>query len=518
MAKIRKAVFRSGIVMMSLLAAIVLSSSVAYAQVCEASIGTAPQVRAEGITEVVGDIELRCIRPSATEQGLFAAVPPMIDISVELNTNITNSIDDDRMVQVKALDLDEGEMLGYSDAEIALEGFELATGTPPTVSTTELANQADLVALFGEGELSDDGATITWEEIASTSLNLDDGENGFSLKIIGLRANASAIGDGGKITAVVSVNGSAVHNTPREAATAKTALVLMDAKGFTKGLQCNKTDETVTIKIREGIEKKRFKTGFMMGDKLVVTFSDIPEGVKVTVPDTAGDPTAPVMDDDTTGDIDETKASVFGLERVTGRISGADEDGVVDLSAAGNGSVKYSIKYPTDEADEVDLEVTFEWAAGVPAMGAAWLNISFDPVSDEGGDTFDVGGAKVPRFEESDNTFGVLAISECGTSLLFPFVTNMHGFDTGVALANASDGDGSCTVSFAGRNDHEMDLAAGATGVFGLSMEATGYQGLMTAQCDFVDAKGFVFISNGFESMGGPTAAQGYLAEDVTPE
>ena len=34
MAKIRKAVFRSGIVMLSLLAAIVLSSSVAYAQEC----------------------------------------------------------------------------------------------------------------------------------------------------------------------------------------------------------------------------------------------------------------------------------------------------------------------------------------------------------------------------------------------------------------------------------------------------------------------------------------------------
>ena len=35
MAKIRKAVFRSGIVVMSLFAAIVLSSSVAYAQIVE---------------------------------------------------------------------------------------------------------------------------------------------------------------------------------------------------------------------------------------------------------------------------------------------------------------------------------------------------------------------------------------------------------------------------------------------------------------------------------------------------
>ena len=44
MAKIRKAVFRSGIVMLSLLAAIVLSSSVAYAQECIAR-AQAPQQR-----------------------------------------------------------------------------------------------------------------------------------------------------------------------------------------------------------------------------------------------------------------------------------------------------------------------------------------------------------------------------------------------------------------------------------------------------------------------------------------
>ena len=55
MAKIRKAVFRSGIVMLSLLAAIVLSSSVAYAQECDATQLNPPTVRAEGITEVVGN-------------------------------------------------------------------------------------------------------------------------------------------------------------------------------------------------------------------------------------------------------------------------------------------------------------------------------------------------------------------------------------------------------------------------------------------------------------------------------
>ena len=60
MAKIRKAVFRNGIVMLSLLAAIVLSSSVAYAQDCIARANMANTVRAEGMTETVGGIELRC--------------------------------------------------------------------------------------------------------------------------------------------------------------------------------------------------------------------------------------------------------------------------------------------------------------------------------------------------------------------------------------------------------------------------------------------------------------------------
>ena len=56
MAKIRKAVFRSGIVMMSLLAAIVLSSSVAHAQECVAcSAKVNPtDARAEGMNRSDG--------------------------------------------------------------------------------------------------------------------------------------------------------------------------------------------------------------------------------------------------------------------------------------------------------------------------------------------------------------------------------------------------------------------------------------------------------------------------------
>ena len=78
MAKIRKSVFRSGIVMLSLLAAIVLSSSVAYAQDCRARVASgANTVRAEGMTEAVGGIELSC---KATKQDAFFPDAPRKDI------------------------------------------------------------------------------------------------------------------------------------------------------------------------------------------------------------------------------------------------------------------------------------------------------------------------------------------------------------------------------------------------------------------------------------------------------
>ena len=47
---------------------------------------------------------------------------------------------------------------------------------------------------------------------------------------------------------------------------------------------------------------------------------------------------------------------------------------------------------------------------------------------------------------------------------------------------------------------------------YGLSVIAEGFQGFLDVNCNFRNGHGFAFISNGFGSMGGPTAAQGYLA------
>ena len=78
--------------MLSLLALAVVSSGVAQAQECFArrASGSPNTVRAEGMTELLGGIELLCNGGGGTG---FAA-PEMIEISIELNTSITNPTND----------------------------------------------------------------------------------------------------------------------------------------------------------------------------------------------------------------------------------------------------------------------------------------------------------------------------------------------------------------------------------------------------------------------------------------
>ena len=80
--------------MLSLLALAVVSSGVAQAQECIAR-GKSAMVRAEGITEAVGSIDLRCAEPMGV---LGFGSPEMLEITVELNTSITNLIMDDRKI------------------------------------------------------------------------------------------------------------------------------------------------------------------------------------------------------------------------------------------------------------------------------------------------------------------------------------------------------------------------------------------------------------------------------------
>ena len=143
----------------------------------------------------------------------------------------------------------------------------------------------------------------------------------------------------------------------------------------------------------------------------------------------------------------------------------------------------------------------------------------------------------IPRFIDTPITANEFTINQCVTNLLFPFVTNQAGFDTGIAIANTSQdpfGDpnarlngGRCTMNFYGRLANgnpapaamqtDRDVNAGETltmvlstgGNYGLT-GAAGFQGYMIAQCNFLYAHGFAFITDG--PIGQARVAEGYLA------
>ena len=85
MTKIHKSVLRSSIVMLSLFALTVAGSGVAQAQRCKAYERMPNVVRAEGITETVGGIELRCVAPAMSGwiHLTGATVPAMVEITVD---------------------------------------------------------------------------------------------------------------------------------------------------------------------------------------------------------------------------------------------------------------------------------------------------------------------------------------------------------------------------------------------------------------------------------------------------
>ena len=189
-----------------------MGSGVAQAQECFAFQSGANTVRAEGITEAVGSIQLQC----RAQVGF--GLPPIGDeavISIKLNTQITNATNDD------------GDMvMGLTYTDGAGPWVTLPLGTP-TIIRGRVRKYSRTVAPRSRG-LSPP-TTHRWN-------NVPYGENGQTVTIGGIMANASALGDGEDVTAEVSVNGVMIKFSPIKLADVTTGLDITVTAAT--GLQC----------------------------------------------------------------------------------------------------------------------------------------------------------------------------------------------------------------------------------------------------------------------------------------
>ena len=133
----------------------------------------------------------------------------------------------------------------------------------------------------------------------------------------------------------------------------------------------------------------------------------------------------------------------------------------------------------------------------------------------------------------------MLSTSLCTTSLLFPFVTNQAGFETGLAISNTSKDpfgsakpqSGTCTLNYYGtsatnptsrsrrtpmkRRALLTRLAKAYAFTLTNALAATAgnpatFQGYIIAQCQFQYAHGFAYIVYNFPGTSSDT--MGYLA------
>jgi hypothetical protein len=192
----------------------------------------------------------------------------------------------------------------------------------------------------------------------------------------------------------------------------------------------------------------------------------------------------------------------------------------------------------TNETFGFGVYITYTSAVSTnsPAAGTSTVTLSYAPTPPAITAPPTTGLAassslSIPRFAVgSIATANMFTISLCRTILLYPFVTNQAGFDTGLEISNTSQDpfttgsnataaqNGTCTLTYYGGTTAAPttppapyttpNINGGTVWVNTAQTLVPNYQGYMIAVCNFQYAHGFAFISD----VGARNLAMGYLA------
>ncbi len=494
------------------------------------------QVRASGLTEVVDEIHMICLAGQVAIKSNYKVI---VDMGA---AKITNRIDSSK-------ETDSGDVtLTMFNTPAAFDAADPSTVTANWVAATT-------------GKLIRSNSAVQFE-LNTLAVAATTGR--FALKIKGIRVNAAAVGAGNLVTATVSAVGASIFDDNAIVARPVAGLVTkaigvptVTGSGPVQGLACaasrnltalntvakvgnlNHADEVFDIEVKEGFASA-FERDNGKAQRIQLRFDDIPDGVKVYLRP------SPSCQDTNGGNGAESGENQLAITLLSGVNANGAGDGSTAVAPAqnyvqvplsgGSGAMVYQIGTAdashTDAAqmnggagrvENCDIPIAFVWTGNVE-LGAGTVSVGFAPLSSAAAAHVD---AVIPRFMESGSAIEAITVGECSTTLLFPFVTNQAGYETGIAISNTSqdtfgttESSGSCEVFFHGSmmgggaapsSETSGSIAAGEQWVFGLSQKAAGFQGYLMVDCDFQFAHGLAFITNGFGG-GVPTLAQSYLA------
>jgi hypothetical protein len=405
-----------------------------------------------------------------------------------------------------------------------------------------------------------------------------------TLRLTNIRGNAAAVGEGGAILGTLTIFSFAgISVTPTNQQTLANVFegLITDYDTPVTGLQCEIFEGSFDITLNEGFAGS-FKTlgvpTFVQGDfaaengyfvcesgnnlgagycgnpqsnagtgggatqatRFLIRLLGVQDGVEVSVYNSLNE----------SGDNGGScSVSPGGGPLCLELVTGADSNGKggttngdsgtsdVDLDSDGNGYIVYELK----EGDpflrqDIDVPIIVYWepdtANDEPAIGSSSLLVTFAPLSDVGSASKT---APSPRFiDDAGDPATFVTVVRCSTTLLFPFVSNRFGFDTGLAISNTSmdwkgtaPQRGRCMIHYIGNtgddgpmpDDDLSEIIEGGeqvtwtlsmgNGVWGLN-GAPDFQGFVVAMCEFQFAHGYAFITDATSAI--PNFAQGYLA------
>jgi len=618
---------------------------------CTASVAVPPQLRTEGLTELIGDIVLTCTGGAVLPNG---SVIPTANITVSLGTNVTSRI-------LTTGSLNGGPTQNISDALLMIDepGSGLIStipGTGPQAPQTPCLGPAGTFPIAGAGPggcpqvvnnilvpgtgggtipvMSSQGGgapanmylgLVNSNQVTFSGIPVLPPVTSGSTRVFRLtniRANVNGLGGGllngiTQLVASVAISGSTslpVNNPVIVAGFIQPGLTT-SVSGVTHSfLQC--VSESLTgaavLKFSENFGTA-FKTrvapigvntngqtgvptalqnvpgtiynaesGFVLpgpffgslggfvntavqvgladyGTRLKAVFNNVPAGVSIFVSVTnlssltAANTTRPagnsttsfafLVNGETTVDGNGAAPEIGPTFQVNGGTTGL----APVLISGGTGTAVWEVENTNPAASEsftfgVWTSYTANQNQGSPATGTITVNQSYAPTPGPTTFTATTGAAasfnlSLPRFADTSTARTLYSIGLCQTLLLFPFVTNQNGFDTGIAISNTTTdpiGTGSqqgiCKLSWYGMDVNgavgkfpatgingtdltkEPNVATGTSAVNLASVLAPGFQGYMFAQCNFQLAHGFAFVSD----LGARNLAMGYLALVVT--
>jgi len=602
---------------------------------CTASVAVPPQLRAEGMTEVIGDIVITCTGGSLPPGGVGSVIPTA-NVTVSLGTQVTSRL----LGNNGATNSSEALLLidepGATGLIAPVAGFGPAAPQSLCATPSVGAGPGGCVEYVANGIAANGSGTIPVASSSTTgpvaTFNVFQGlvssnqvtfqgipilapvTSGVSrvFRITNVRANVSGLGGGGlpgttQLLASVSISGSTsvpINNPVQIAGFVQSGLSVVfrnanNSGGLSSGgtgfNQCGPGSSgggplgVGVIQYNENFGTA-FKTrvaptaaysgqsgappalqnipgniynsesGFITnlggltnggvvagladyGTRLKAVFNNIPAGVRIFVSVTnlaanvtSANTAAPAQTSTASYAVlinGEASPDANGFPPVLSPSTGVNGNpattGLYEIPQSGGSATAVweviNTNPATDETFNFGVWTQFSPnpGANTPPPGTATVNASFAPTppiafSASAGSSASA-SLTLPRFADTSTARNVLVINICQTLLLFPFITNSSGFDTGFSIANTSSDpigtgaqNGTCTLTWydgTGKTPAftTPNIPTGTLYADLASVRAPGFTGYMFALCNFQFAHGFAFISD----IGARNLAMGYL-------